>query len=143
MYNIATTKEQSRRLLALGVKASIADMVICSKAISYRNNWNGFNEKTLNIPYKEAKELTSSDEVIPAFSLSCLLGILPKGAKTLSTSKDDDWWSVTLENELHEDNRIGYAESLISACVGAIEYLLFNGYELIELSKDIWNLQKQ
>ena len=62
---IATTKEQSRRLLACGVSADTADMHIDD----YVELWAS--------PYKDSQRKDEKD-FTPAWSLSALLDILPK-----------------------------------------------------------------
>lgn len=65
---ICTTKEQSERLLALGIKAETADMV-----------WSDLSEVPICHPYNRIKGLASDldDKVHPAWSLSRLLEMIP------------------------------------------------------------------
>ena len=64
---ICTTKEQSKRLLALGLKAETADMV-----------WSGLSENPICHPYKRIKRLAYdlNDKVHPAWSLHRLIELL-------------------------------------------------------------------
>lgn len=65
MAQICTTREQSKRLLELGIKSETADMTYT------------FDRLTL-IPYtKWEKGAMDESEVIPAWSLSALIEIMP------------------------------------------------------------------
>lgn len=73
--NIATTQEQSARLLCCGVSAYAADMTL-----SYCKG--GFYE-LMATPFHYG---CFNEEDAPAFSLSCLLGLLPKAIKADGTT---------------------------------------------------------
>ena len=64
---ICTTKEQSLRLLALGLKKETADMV-----------WSGLSKEPICHPYSRIKGLASDldDKIYPAWSLHRLIEIL-------------------------------------------------------------------
>lgn len=65
---ICTSREQSERLLALGLKKETADMV-----------WSGLSENPICHSYKRIKRLAYdlNDKVHPAWSLHRLLCLLP------------------------------------------------------------------
>ena len=65
--NIATDSLQSRRLLRCGVSADTADMAYCT-----------IDSLLLNAPYVEMRDRFKETNCIPAWSLSALLGLLPK-----------------------------------------------------------------
>lgn len=67
--NIATTREQSDRLLKCGVSAESADMCYDSGALSLMDYHSALCEKDSR---------RESYEVVPAFSLGCLLEMMPK-----------------------------------------------------------------
>ena len=75
---MATTKEQSRRLLACGVSPDTADMC-----------WTRFE------PDGEKYEFASLSP-IPAWSLSALLGLLPKEIVTDTIMCDDDVCPISI-----------------------------------------------
>lgn len=126
---IATTKDQSARLLHCGVSADTADMMITP-------------HNTLSTePYKE----TLKDRgYIPAWSLSALLGLLPK--EIYDESGDSFYFSLAKEFPLSEDYHAAYkycwadddafvgrrSSCPIEACVQLIEWLTSTGYKLNE-----------
>lgn len=102
--NIATTQDQSQRLLRCGVSADTADMYIDNYgelwAVSYKDNQRK-NEKGF----------------VPAWSLSALLGLLPKRIKrgdcsdyTLNLSRDGCFWDLeyTYARYCGEDDSLFY-----------------------------------
>lgn len=150
--NIATTKEQSARLLQCGVPAESADMSyqfidecvnntdkpICSTPKEQFNTLigYGFGENRIHIT--------------PAFSLSALLGLLPKEIKVDESPYDEvqkyalliypfmDGWQV--DYQYCEDDechclKCVYGIDPIEACVKAIEWLTANGYKLNGIEK--------
>ena len=115
--NIATTKEQSRRLLACGVPADTADMMFTP-------------HNTLSTePYKEALKDIG---YIPVWSLSALLSIMPDLEHCFSLWKfeEDDTYAADA-TMVNPDFRVD-ANDPIEACVGLIEILHANGYKLNE-----------
>lgn len=130
---IATTREQSEKLLALGVNPETADMSIpikdnpnlnCS-ARPY-NDWNGY--------WKHNKF------VIPAWSLSRLLEMMPPflnkyGALYLHAGLHTERYNKDNRDIAHKyDIQYGIGstteryESPFEAIVEAIEWLIANGY---------------
>lgn len=141
--NIATTREQSARLLQCGVSADTADMHISN----YNELWAA--------PYKNCQRKDEKG-FAPAWSLSALLGLLPKHLDDFPYTK---WIPPFLEGEIWDmdypsvlngglklysngtnwivnydwDGFLGtcpQSENPIEACVLAIELLTANGYKL-------------
>lgn len=118
---IATTREQSEKLLALGLKPETADMSIpikdnpnkyCS-ARAYKN-WNGY--------WKHNRF------VIPAWSLSRLLELLPSkmmiGSKIetcfcLSHDNSENTWTLSYISLKYFET-----ESPFDSCIEAISWLI-------------------
>lgn len=130
---IATTKEQSARLLKCGVPAESADMV--------------YNEVT-GLEVNVGKTMPGG--YAPAWSLSALLGLLPKEIKVDESPYDEvqkyglliypcyDCWQVDYQycedDECHSLICV-YDIDLIETCVKAIEKLTAQGYALNGIEK--------
>lgn len=132
--NIATTQDQSSRLLACGVSADTADM-----------HWDN---KTLDEPFLDTGEVTDKRDT-PAWSLSRLLSLLPTSIMSplgneymleLSKRRMHNVWEVqwvysrsrfTTYNKQKVFQKL-WDKSPIEACVKAIEWLTNNGYKLNE-----------
>lgn len=136
---IATTAEQSARLLKCGVSAYVADMTL-----SYCKG--GFYE-LMATPFHYG---CFNEEDAPAWSLSTLLGLLPKEIKVDESPYDEiqkyglliypymGGWQV--DYQYCEDDechclKCVYGADLIEACVKAIEWLSANGYALELIKK--------
>lgn len=132
---IATTADQSARLLKYGVPAESADMY--------------WDNHTLDEPFLDMGEVTDKRDV-PAFSLSALLSLLPKEIKVDESPYDEvqkyalliypfmGGWQV--DYQYCEDDechclKCVYGADLIEACVKAIEWLTANGYKLNGIEK--------
>lgn len=127
--NIATTSDQSQRLLRCGVSADTADMI----EIRLGNLLN----RTQDFPVDETKETL-------VWSLSALLGLLPK--EIYDESGDSFYFSLAKEFPLSEEYGAAYIpcwdkgdaiirkrdNSPIEACVQLIEWLKENDYKLNE-----------
>ena len=125
--NIATTKEQSDRLLRCGVSADTADMF-------YTNYPNKPND---GMPY--IGSIGIRKDLIPAWSLSALMTkILPsniryKGHTSLLEITSSNWQSDEQIWEVAYDIDLGVeASDPIEACVLMAEKLVANGYKLNE-----------
>jgi hypothetical protein len=120
--NIATTSEQSDRLLRCGVSADTADMMFTP-------------HNTLSVePYKEALK---DRGYIPAWSLSALMTkVLPrniryKGHTSLLEITSSNWQSDEQIWEVAYDIDLGVeASDPIEACVLMVEKLVAKGYKL-------------
>lgn len=136
--NIATTKEQSARLLSAGVKPDTADMTIrtiIEPALCEYVAWH--TPMLLTLPYSDAKDIYKGDEVLPAWSLSALLTkVLPH-----DISVDKYKYKGATEYEVgvyytgHRDKTAFNAPDPIEACVQLIEWLMQNGYKLNEINE--------
>lgn len=145
MNMIATTSDQSSRLLRCGVSADTADMsirTITEPMIKDIAEWKA--PLLLTMSYSSAKDIYRGDYVEPAWSLSALLGLLPKEV----FDKDSNGFYFSLAQEFlacddynaaykpcwdDDDNLVGkFAPCPIEACVQLIEWLKGNGYKLNE-----------
>lgn len=131
---IATTQEQSARLLKCGVPAESADMSIDTDT-----------DKLYLSAYSERVDKVHE---VPAWSISSLLGLLPKEIKVDESPYDEvqryglliypfmgvmGGWQA--EYQYCEDDechclKCVHGTDLIEACVKAIEWLSENGYKL-------------
>lgn len=132
MNMIATTQDQSQRLLRCGVSADTADM-----------SWVVLSDDTETLT---AIPNLAQSEVInyPAWSLSRLLELLPKrindeynyqkyGFKIeYSLTFNDAPWQITYKGGTLVNPGYFFDKSPIEACVKAIEWLTENGYKLNE-----------
>ncbi len=127
---IATTQEQSARLLRCGVSADTADMYISN----YGELWAA--------PYKD-NQRKNEKGFVPAWSLSALLGLLPF---KIHSGKYEYWLDIA-PMDYGKQWSIGYycmekprvikglthTDSLIECAVQEIEWLTANGYKLNEI----------
>lgn len=138
---IATTSDQSQRLLRCGVSADTADMCYDSGALSLMDYDSAVHERDSR---------RESYEVIPAWSLSRLLSLLPTSIMSplgneymleLSKRRMHNVWEVqwvysrsrfTTYNKQKVFQKL-WDKSPIEACVKAIEWLTSNGYKLNEI----------
>lgn len=116
---IATTQDQSARLLRCEVSPDTADMHIDN----YGELWAS--------PYKDNQRKDEKD-FTPAWSLSALLSIMPDLEHCFSLWKfeEDDTYAADA-TMVNPDFRVD-ANDPIEACVGLIEILQANGYKLNE-----------
>lgn len=138
--NIATNKEQSARLLRCGVSADTADMCYDSGALSLMDYDSAVHER-------DSRRETY--EVIPAWSLSALLSLLPTSILSpmgneymleLSKLRMHDAWEVQWFSgrdrfrtyDKKKNFHKLWDKSPIEACVKAIEWLKENNYKLNE-----------
>ena len=134
---VCTTKEQSQRLLDLGLKPKTADMSIITNAVDYDG------VKYSLTPYSETNH-PKIFGVIPAWSLHRLIEMMPKQVKTpkptygwvgedLTFRMDDDLyikyedWGI--ENEEYRFCGKGfYNSNLYDNIIECIEWLIKEGY---------------
>lgn len=132
--NIATTQDQSDRLLRCGVPADTADM--CWAKLK-SPSIEGYTYALISENYLKRR---SSDEFVPAWSLSALLGLLPF---KIHSGKYEYWldiapmdygkqWSIGYYciEKLRVIKGLTHTDSLIECAVQAIEWLTANGYKL-------------
>lgn len=139
---IATTIEQSRRLLACGVDPNTADMSVRTIKEPYGDDMAWHIPKLLTLPYDEAKTIYGEYEITPAWSLSALLALLPK--EIYDSNDDSYYFSLAKEFPLSYEYGAAYmpcwvkGESIIrtrdnspiEACVQMIEWLIANEYKI-------------
>lgn len=150
----ATTREQSDRLLKCGVPAESADMSIRTiTEPTYCEDVAWQTPMLLTLPYSEAKDIYRGDEVVPAWSLSSLLALLPKEIDIdgypyrISIYYEDsdepvigNQWCLYYKPKKHnEKSRIDdvpmYAPDLIECAVQMIIWLINYGYKQNEIEK--------
>ena len=134
-HQIATNPDQSNRLLACGVNPDSADMF-------YTNYRTKPNDK---MPIVKTAPLGIRKDLIPAWSLSALLSLLPTEIKEEISRFDEiqtyglliypymQGWQI--DYQYCEDDechclKCVHGSDLIEACVKAIEWLTANGYTL-------------
>lgn len=150
---IATTKEQSDRLLKCGASAESADM--CYQFID--DCVNNTDKPICNTPKEQYNTLIgygfgdSRIHITPAWSLSALLGLLPKEIdidgypyriSIYFESPDEpvigNQWCLFYKPKKHNekshyiDDVPMYAPALIECSILMIEWLVANGYKLNE-----------
>lgn len=140
---IATTREQSARLLQCGVDPETADM-------SWIRGAANVSDGNLSLhPYRRMQRINwqsmrGRSEITPAWSLSALLELLPKkimnGVSRIYTVEiayshtfNDAPWTINYEGNGLNKNAHFNGKSPIEACVKAIEWLTANNYKLNQL----------
>ena len=128
-HQIATTPDQSRRLIACGVNPDTADM-------AWKEDLTSIRLEVLNHPWIEnLRNLHCS----PAWSLSALLELLPRKINdhdlettlVLSPSRYSKGWIIEyIDGDVSDTLRSFRGFSLIEGCVLMIEWLTANGYTL-------------
>lgn len=160
--NIATTREQSARLRQCGVDPETADMhwhgAIVPRGGSLTSppepseEWDLFNSPYGFMPeeMQKAKLMEDYNEIIPAWSLSTLLSLLPTSMMSangtqymLELSKlrmhdqwEVQWWFGSRRWRTSDKSKTYHKlwdKSPIEACVKAIEWLTANNYKLNQL----------
>lgn len=130
--NICTTQEQAARLLRCGVSADTADMA-------------RYEDNTVSMmPWDWTTG--SYGGTFPAWSLSALLGLLPKKIDDEYKSRlytfiikyehtfPDSPWQIKYESARLSKSPLFFAKDPIEACVKAIEWLTENNYKLNEIN---------
>ena len=113
---ICTSREQSERLLALGLKKKTADMVLLKEMMYDENNHctrDGDNYLIRPIDYLEGEEHRGH---IPAWSLHRLIEMISEEIQT-------DWESMCLQ-----DKAFTTRDNLYDNIVDCIEWLIKEGY---------------
>ena len=118
---ICTSREQSERLLALGLKKETADMC-------WSNVLTNGNREWLLIPTSNTKTYTKME--IPAWSLHRLLELIPEN---IFTGVRNQWHRVmyngVLTYEEWDDSLVSFMEANIyDRCISCIEWLIKEGY---------------
>lgn len=126
---IATTREQSEKLLALGLKPGTADMYLEKCRLPEAGDYY-LHTLNMNIDAEHWFSSRINRDIIPAWSLSRLLELLPTQIKIGSTSED-------IFGLYHENNgekwNLSYlgiqdfeTESPFDSCIAAICWLIGN-----------------
>ena len=116
---ICTSLEQSRRLLALGLKKETADMVH-----TYLNRWDGYH-----IHEHDWSDISCDEQHIPAWSLHRLIDMMPEemSGGLLCIFKD----SIRYE-EVIMDRFVAHFEvvedNMYENAISCIEWLIKEGY---------------
>lgn len=132
--NIATTREQSDRLLQCGVLAESADMTLRTESGEVNSSHYSLETELKIYLYDSPRKHV---EICPAWSLSALLTeVLPH-----NISVDKYKYKGVTEYEVgyyftgHKDKIAFNAPDPIEACVQLIEWLAENGYKLNGIEK--------
>lgn len=154
IHQIATTIEQSRRLIACGVDPNTADMYL-SINVCPGENYGKYSTRVLGEDLITLSEILRSIDYEPSWSLSALLELLPKHLDDFPLTKwrppfiEDEIWEMDNEGVLNGDVQLysngtnwtvdydwdGFSgmlpqsENPIEAVVLAIELLTANGYK--------------
>lgn len=126
---IATTREQSEKLIALGLKPETADMYLEKCRLPEAGDYY-LHTLIMNIDAEHWFRSRINRDIIPAWSLSRLLELLPTQIKIGSTSED-------IFGLYHENNgkkwNLSYlgiqyfeTESPFDSCIAAICWLIGN-----------------
>lgn len=128
-HQIATTPEQSQRLVLCGVNPDSADMF-------YTNYTTKANDKA---PIVKTVPLGIRKDLTPAWSLFALLELLPRQINdcnlettlVLSPSRYSKGWIIKyIDGDVSDTLHSFRGFSLIEGCVLVIEWLTANGYTL-------------
>lgn len=142
---IATTPEQSRRLLACGVSADTADMCWYIESGELNIDILRLDTELIGCSYDDPKR---HYEYISAWSLSALLGLLPK--EIYDEDGTSFYFSLAQEYPTNEDYNAAYkpcwdngdafiekrSPSPFEACAQLVECLAADGYKLNKPQKD-------
>lgn len=124
---IATTREQSRKLLVLGLKPETADMYWCEDSL-FVTDWS---QTKL---FQDYPPEDKTDEFYPGWSLSRLLELLPKLIEhenrpnaNLDISSDGQYWFVSYEELGYDLKHQEMKQDLFDAVISTIEWLVSEG----------------
>lgn len=142
--NIATTREQSARLLQCGVDPETADMSWVRGAANVSDG-DLCLHPYLRMQRINRQSMRGRSEIAPAWSLGTLLSLLSK--EICDENGDSFYFSLAKEFPLSEEYGAAYipcwdngdaivrerVNDPIEACVKAIEWLTANNYKLNQL----------
>ena len=117
---ICTTREQSERLLALGLKKETADMVH-----THLNRWDGYH-----IHEHDWSDISCDEQHIPAWSLHRLIEMMP----TLIYRRERQYWLDINNDGVCYNTNGGFAcveyiaDNLYDNILYCIEWLIKEGY---------------
>lgn len=125
--NIATTREQSERLLAMGMKPETADMHYFSAPTLKHDIMKVTESRFLETGFRD-------DGSTPAWSLSRLLEMMPRSIEQtnrpnadLDINSDDTYWFITYEELGYEVKHQVMKRDLFDAVIDMIAWLIDNG----------------
>ena len=103
MNKICTTREQSQKLIELGIDANTADMVwVCG-----RLHTDGPKYQVLRVK----EEVSEPENYIPAWSLAALLELIDKNISNVSLEYDGSEWFIIYEGREEYEYK-----SFVSTC---------------------------
>lgn len=131
---IATTREQSEKLIALGLKPGTADMYLEKCRLPEAGDYY-LHTLNMNIDAEHWFSSRINRDIIPAWSLSRLLEMMPKQIRQmnrpyadLDINSDGQYWFVSYEelgyDLIHQEMRHDLFDSVISM----IAWLIDNGH---------------
>ena len=127
---VCTDKNQSERLLALGLKKETADMVYTNASLPYYKDVFHIICKEYSQLNKEVNYEISPFSFIPAWSLHRLWELIPEN---IFTGVRNQWHRVmyngVLTYEEGDDSLVSFREANIyDRCISCIEWLIKEGY---------------
>ena len=148
--NIATTRDQSARLLQCGVDPETADMSLIAYPNGQTQVFAGKVIINAGTIINDGEKVAENIDLVgtPAWSLGALLALLPSEIKIDESPYDEiqeyglliypfmSGWQIDYqycENDECQCLKCVYDTDLIEACVQAIEWLTTNNYKLNEL----------
>ena len=119
---ICTTREQSERLLALGLKKETADMVH-----TYLNRWDGYH-----INEHDWSDISCDEQHIPAWSLHRLIEMMPQTIGYFELAVNDAFVGY-YENRCESETGMYWehteeSSNLYDNIILTIEWLIKEGY---------------
>ena len=113
---ICTSKEQSQKLIELGIDRNTADMVwVCG-----RLHTDGLEYQVLRVK----EEVSEPENYIPAWSLSALLGLMPTCVLSVFNRTDGNLYRVVKDTDERKETE--YHRNSIDAAFVMVCWLLEN-----------------
>lgn len=130
---IATTREQSEQLLALGLKPDTEDMYLEKCMLPEAGNYY-LHSLTRGIDPEHWFAARMNRDIIPAWTLARLLELMPKSLEQtnrpnadLNISSDRMYWFVTYEELGYDIKHQEMKRDLFDAVISMIQWLIDNG----------------
>lgn len=131
---IATTREQSEKLLALGLKPGTADMYLEKCRLPEAGDYY-LHTLNMNIDAEHWFSSRINRDIIPAWSLSRLLEMMPKQIQQmnrpnadLDINSDGQYWFVTYEELGYDLIHQELKHDLFDSVISMIAWLIDNGH---------------
>lgn len=117
MTKICTSLEQSKKLLELGIDVNTADM--------HYSTWTILNGEYILSPNQgetiEELQEDYGEQVIPAWSLTALLEIIPNiEIRSKVQNFDNKSWCISSHDDKDHNHIWAYGDELVDACVELI-----------------------